>query len=40
MKKLYPPRILCVEMGQKVLDYKAGKLTVEDIFLNGEGDVA
>lgn len=29
-----------VEMGQKVLDYKAGKLTVEDIFLNGEGDVA
>lgn len=29
-----------VEMGQKVLDYKAGKLTIEDIFLNGEGDVA
>lgn len=29
-----------VKMGQKVLDYKAGKLTVEDIFLNGEGDVA
>lgn len=29
-----------VEMGQKVLDYKAGKLTAEDIFLNGEGDVA
>lgn len=29
-----------VEMGQKVLDYKAGKLTVEDIFLSGEGDVA
>lgn len=26
-----------VEMGQKVLDYKAGKLTIEDIFLNGEG---
>ena len=29
-----------LKMGQKVLDYKAGKLTVEDIFLNGEGDVA
>ena len=29
-----------VEMGRKVLDYKSGKLTVEDIFLNGEGDVA
>ena len=26
-----------VEMGQKVLDYKARKLTVEDIFLNGGG---
>lgn len=29
-----------VEMGQKVLDYKDGKLTAEDIFLSGEGDVA
>lgn len=29
-----------VEMGQKVLDFKDGKLTIEDIFLNGEGDVA
>ncbi len=29
-----------VEMGQKVLDYQAGKLTVEDIFLSGEGDIA
>ena len=29
-----------VEMGQKVLDYQADKLTVEDIFLSGEGDIA